>query len=758
MNKRKNIKPLEVNVLHSAPENQMKKRFSYLAVISIFLFSFLLYANTFHHGWVLDDYGVFVENRYVTAGVEGWKDILTHTYRDGNGFFSDKLYRPISQMMFALEWEIMPEAPGFYHLMNTLYYALTCVLTFVFLRKILKSYSPWIPFLITLLFAAHPIHTEVVANIKSRDEIVSVLFVMLTLLSSLSLVSATTKSRRLLCWCAMIFSYLFALFTKESAITLLALLPLTLYFFTEARTKDYITIMVPMVIAAAFFMFVRQQILNASPYTGDLSVAIVDNYFYDENLITSWATAIFLLGKYLLLLFIPYPLVCDYSYNQLPLTTFADFSTLLSLLVYLALFIFAVFKFKKKSPISYAIFFFIITMSIYSNLVVKIGSSFAERFLYFPSLAFCIAIVVAMYQLFNHKRKEAEVSFVKYNKSLIFIVLSILISFSSLTVARAAEWKDQYTLFGSDVKKSENSAHLRLYWGLALYDKAIEYEERNMAETRLNVTQSNNQNYLKYLREAANQFWKATEIYPNYAQAYEQLGLIYMRIGEKIGAQTAVDTAEFCLQKSIALLPEISSVNSNLAKIYFMRQQYDEAKKHYLVAIQSDPHFVDGYFNLGSVYGVTAQYDSSLYYYQKTIELDPNFYSAYAYMGLTYANLQKYDEAISVYDEAIKRESKNVLAYILKLRVLIIQEKWNEAQTLAEAALQFSPFDSELLMLYGKILVAMQNETAALQAFSQSIQYNPRMVNAYLEKAAIFERRGMADSAQIYLRTAQTIK
>lgn len=308
------------------------------------------------------------------------------------------------------------------------------------------------------------------------------------------------------------------------------------------------------------------------------------------------------------------------------------------------------------------------------------------------------------------------------------------------------------------MKKSENSAHLRLYWGLALYDKAIEYEERNMAETRLNVTQSNNQNYLKYLREAANQFWKATEIYLNYAQAYEQLGLIYMRIGEKIGAQTAVDTAEFCLQKSIALLPEISSVNSNLAKIYFMRQQYDEAKKHYLVAIQSDPHFVDGYFNLGSVYGVTAQYDSSLYYYQKTIELDPNFYSAYAYMGLTYANLQKYDDAISVYDEAIKRESKNVLAYILKLRVLIIQEKWNEAQTLAEAALQFSPFDSELLMLYGKILVAMQNETAALQAFSQSIQYNPRMVNAYLEKAAIFERRGMADSAQIYLRAAQTIK
>lgn len=758
MNKRKNIKSLQAPLLPNTSENQIKRKFKFLSVASIFIFSFLLYANTFHHSWVLDDYGVFAENRYVTAGVEGWKDILTHTYREGSGFFSDELYRPISQMMFALEWEILPESPGFYHLMNTLYYALTCVLILAFLRKILKNYSPWIPFLITLLYAAHPIHTEVVANIKSRDEIISVLFVILTLLSSLSIVSATTKPRRLLCWFVMIFSYLLALFTKESAITLLALLPLTLYFFTEARAKDYLSIMVPMVIAAAFFIFVRQQVLSTSLYTGDFSVAIVDNYFYNENLVTSWATAIFLLGKYLLLLIIPYPLVCDYSYNQLPLTTFADFYTLLSLLIYLALFIFAILKFRKKNPISYAIFFFIITMSIYSNLVVKIGSSFAERFLYFPSLAFCIAVVILLYHLFNFKRKDSKIPFVKGNKLLIIIVLSILVVFSSLTVVRAAEWKDQYTLFGSDVKKVENSAHLRLYWGLALYDKAIAYEEKNIAETRLNVVQSNDQNYLKYLREAADQFWKATTIYSNYAQAYEQLGLIYMRIGEKIGVQTAIDTAEFCLQKSIALLPEVSSVNNNLAKLYFMRQQYDKAKKHYLVAIQSDPYFVDGYFNLGSVYGITAQFDSSLYYYQKTIELDPNFYNAYVYMGLTYANLEKYDDAISAYNEAIKRDAKNVTAYIFKLKVLIIQKRWNEAQALAETAMQFAPFNSELQMLYGKVLVALQNDDAALKAFTQSILYNPRMRDAYLEKASIFNRRGMVDSAQFYLRSAQTIK
>lgn len=737
---------------------QRSGKFDLITYLIIFSVSFLVYSNTFHHGWVLDDYGVFVENRYVTAGVEGWGDILTHTYRDGNGFFSDKIYRPISQMMFALEWEILPESPGFYHLVNVLFYALTCVLIFAFLRKILKNYSPWIPLLITLLFAVHPIHTEVVANIKSRDEIVSVFFIMLTLLASLSMVDAPTKMRRIGSLVALTVCYTLALFTKESAITLLALLPLTLYFFTEARLKDYLCALLPMLAAALFFLFIRQQIFDASSYSEEFSVAIVDNYFYDENLITSWATAIFLLGKYLLMLFVPYPLVCDYSYNQLPLTSFADIATLFSFAIYLALFIFAVLKTKKKNPIAYAIFFFIITMSVYSNLVVKIGSSFAERFLYFSSLAFCIAIVIAMYHLFNYKRKDVEVSFVKNNKSLILIVLLVSISFSTLTVSRAAEWKDQFTLFGSDVKKSDKSAHLRLYWGLALRDKAIEYEEMNVAETRLNVVQSNDRNYLKYLRKAADEFWVATEIYPNYAQAYEQLGLVYMRIGEKLQQQSAMDTAEICLQKSIELLPNVSSVNSNLAKIYFMRQQYDEAKKHYLLAIQSDPHFVDGYFNLGSVYGITAQYDSSLYYYQKTIELDPENYSAYAYTGLTYANLQRYEDAISIYNEAIKLDATNVLAYILKLRIMIIQERWNEARAVAESALKFAPFDSELHMLYGKVLVAQQDDAAALNAFTQSIHYNPRMVNAYLEKAAIFERHGQSDSAQVYLRAAQTIK
>lgn len=723
----------------------------------LFCVSFLLYVHTFQHSWVLDDYGVLVDNRFVTAGIDGIPDILTHTYREGSGFFSDKIYRPLSQVMFAIEWEVFGDKPGLFHLINVLLYALLVVMIFAFLRKILKNISPWVPFLITLLFAVHPIHTEVVANVKSGDELLSALFVFITLHLSLQLVERNSIKGRLVILSALFGTYTLALFSKESAITLLALLPLTLFFFSSACRKDYFSVFGVMILSAALFLFVRQMVFDTAQQGDDFPVSIVDHYFYDEKFFTSWATAIFLLGKYLLMLFVPYPLVCDYSFNQLPLTSFTDIKTLLPLLLYIALLGYAILKIREKNLFSYAILFFIITMSIYSNLVIKIGSSFAERFLFVPSLGFCIAVVWGILKLCKIKPSRYNEKFVVSHKVLVSVVMIVCVFFSSLTIVRAAQWKDQYTLFSNDVKKSENSAHLRLYWGLALRDQALEYEEKNIAEKRWNVIESNNQQYLKYLRKSASQFLKAVDIYHDYATAYEQLGLVYMRIGECTQSSTAIDSAEMYLKRSLELLPTISSVNNNLAKILFSRQQYQEAKLHYLKALEWDPYFKDAYFNLGSVYGITGMYDSSLYYYQKCIEIDPNYYQSYAYMGLTYVNLGDFEKAIDMYDKAIKVDARNILAYTLKLRALFLQKRWNEAFALAEKALSIAPFDAELLLLHGKICVELNNLQDALLSFSRCIQYNPKVEAAYWEKAAIFERMQMQDSAAVYVQAARTI-
>lgn len=730
------------------PALQAKKHNFLLWGLLVFCIAAGLYVNTFHHGWVLDDYGSFKLNIYVTAGFDGFQDILTKTYRHGSGFYTDNLYRPFSQLMFATEWQFFPDSPGLYHAISVFFYALTCVLLFAFLRRLLKQFNQWIPFFITLLYAAHPIHTEVVANIKSRDEIMCILFVILTLYLSLLYID-----KKKIWYLPLGFiCFLFAMFSKESAITTLALLPATLFFFRKPNIKEYILTFLMLAIPAAIYLFARHAVLSNYPESEYFNVSIVDNYFYDSNLWTGWATAIMLLGQYLIKLLIPYTLVCDYSFSQFPTTTFADFSTWISLLIHLGLLIYAIFGIKKRKPIAYAIFFYIITMSIFSNLVFRIGSSFADRFLFFPSLGFCIAIVFLVFHLFKSEKAETE----NNGKGKHFAVLALTFSlvfilYSARTVTRAAEWKDQFTLFGTDVKKSDKSAHMRLYWGLALRDKGTEYIEANKKETNWAKIQENDKNFYDWTWKAIKQFKKGVAIYPEYADCYEQLGLLYDKIGVKTGYWSYRDTAEYYYLECLRNVPNKATANSNLAKIYFEREDIQKAKKYYLLSIYYDPLLSDGYFNLGSTYGTLAMFDSSFYYYNKCLELDPKRTEAVLYMGLNYANLGKGDSAILYYDKAREMDPYLPASYILKTKVQLLSDHWDEGEQTIDAALKLFPYNGELYYYKGLVAKQRNQKELALKHMSTCIQYLPRFLEAYKEKYLLFQDLGQRDSAAYYL-------
>ena len=711
----------------------------------IFIIATALYTNTFHHDWVLDDYGSFKLNIYVTAGTNGYHDILTKTYRHGSGFYTDNLYRPLSQLMFATEWQFFPDKPGLYHAISVFYYALACALLFAFLRRLLKQYNVWIPFFIALLFAAHPIHTEVVANIKSRDEIMCFLFVALTLYLSLLYVD---KQKFYLLPLAFI-SFLLAMFSKESAITTLAVLPVTIYFFREAKAKDYILTFLMIAIPAAIYLIARHTVLANYPESDNFSVSLVDNYFYDSDLWEGWATAIMLLGQYLIKLFFPYSLACDYSMKQFPLTSFTDVSTWVSLLIHSGLIIYAFFGIKKKNPIAYAIFFYIITMSIFSNLVYRIGSSFAERFLFIPTLGFCIALIFIIFRLFKIDGKDASIKTSRFGIVAGALVVVFLL-YSGKTVTRAADWKDQFTLFGKDVKKSDKSAHMRLYWGLALRDKGDEYEKANIKEQNWVKRLENDQQYFDWTWKAIKQFKKGIEIYPQYADCYEQLGLLYDKIGIKINNMTYRDTAEYYYLMCLKNVPSKATANSNLAKIYFERGEIQKAKHFYLAAVYFDPLLTDGYFNLGSTYGTLAMYDSSFYYYNECLKLDPKRTDAYIYMGLNYFNTGRPDTAIIYYDKAIQMDPYVPASYILKTKVLLLSDRWEEGEKVIDQAQSVFPYNGELYYYKGLVEKHRQNYQAALDCMNNCIKYQQNFLEGYREKGDLFQRLGQRDSAMYY--------
>lgn len=741
----KKKKPIAKPITQHAPPLLVKeKKYRGLGLI-IFIVAAALYANTFHHGWVLDDYGSFKLNIYVTAGTDGYHDIMTKTYRHGSGFYTDNLYRPLSQLMFATEWQFFPDSPGLYHAISVFYYALACMLLFFFLRRLLKKYNLWIPFFIALLFAAHPIHTEVVANIKSRDEIMCFLFVVLTLYFSLLYVD----KQKFYLLPLVFISFLLAMFSKESAITTLALLPVTLYFFREAKAKDYILTFLMIAIPAAIYLMARHAVLANYPDSKNFNVSVVDNYFYDSDLWEGWATAIMLLGQYLLKLLFPYSLACDYSMKQFPLTSFTDVSTWISLLIHLGLVVYAIFGIKKKNPVAYAIFFYIITMSIFSNLVYRIGSSFAERFLFIPALGFCTVIVFILFTLL--KIDKASAKFQTSRFTIFAVVLTLVFSlYTARTVTRAADWKDQFTLFGKDVKKSDKSAHMRLYWGLALRDKGGEYEEANIKEQNWAKRQENDRQYFEWTWKAIKQFKKGIEIYPQYADCYEQLGLLYDKIGVKINDMSYRDTAEYYYLQCLRNIPSKATANSNLAKIYYERGEIQKAKQFYLAAVYFDPLLTDAYFNLGSTYGTLAMYDSSFYYFNKALQLDPKRTDAITFTGLNYFNTGDTAMAIKKYNEAILIDPYAPTAYILKTKALLLSNRWDEGEQVIDQAQSIFPYNGELYYYKGLVEKKRQNYQAALDCMNNCIKYQQNFLEGYREKGDLFQRLGQRDSALYY--------
>ena len=151
----------------------------------VFLVAFGLYANTLSHGYVLDDRVVITGNTYTQAGFAGIGDLLTtDSFRGFLGRDVEELaggrYRPLSLVTFAIEGALFGDSPAVAHLGNVLLFALCCVVLLGVLQELLGERSGplsglSVPFASALLFAVHPIHTEVVANIKGRDEILALL-------------------------------------------------------------------------------------------------------------------------------------------------------------------------------------------------------------------------------------------------------------------------------------------------------------------------------------------------------------------------------------------------------------------------------------------------------------------------------------------------------------------------------------------------------------------------------------------------------
>jgi hypothetical protein len=145
----------------------------------LFLFSFVIYVNTIPNDYNLDDELVTQNHRLTSKGISAIPEIFTSPYYEDKAGYKYE-YRPIVLISFAIEHTFFGDNPHVSHFFNVLLYSLLCVLFFQTLKLAFSSHKDLFPLIAALLFAAHPIHTEVVASIKNRDEIFALIFGLLS--------------------------------------------------------------------------------------------------------------------------------------------------------------------------------------------------------------------------------------------------------------------------------------------------------------------------------------------------------------------------------------------------------------------------------------------------------------------------------------------------------------------------------------------------------------------------------------------------
>ncbi|HRG88982.1 MAG TPA: DUF1736 domain-containing protein, partial [Chitinophagales bacterium] len=458
--------------------------------VFIFLFSCLIYSNTLWNRYAIDDTIVVTDNKFTKKGFGGIKDHFTHDMFEG--FFGERgaklvsggRYRPLSMTSLAVEYEIVRKMRGdkrdvidekniimtdadpylnpmLSHGINILLFALTCVLLYYILQLIVpRKYSLRLPFgelslafFATLLYAAHPIHTEAVANIKGRDEVMCMLLSLLSLLATIKYVR--TQNMVHLVWGVLV--YFVALLSKENAITFLAVIPLVYYFFTNAKAKDYLLSVGLYLVPVALFLLLRSAYTQSG--LKDESPEILNNPFvapYNEFSIR-YGTTFYTFLKYYWLMIFPHPLTHDYYFNQVPYVELTSGPALLAMLITFGSVIYALLYIQRKSIAAFSILFFFITFSVASNVLFTVGVLMNERFIYMSSLGFSILVAYLFIQAKNKlKLSPAAVTSV-------FVVVLALYSYK--TFARNYDWKDSFTLFRRDARYSPNSAKIQTSLG-----------------------------------------------------------------------------------------------------------------------------------------------------------------------------------------------------------------------------------------------------------------------------------------------------
>ena len=619
----------------------------WIPYVLLVIMSFALYANTLHHEFALDDDIIICKNEHVLKGLAGMGDIMTKDVFDSyykslnlQAQLAGGRYRPFSVATYAIEQEFIGTLPnglqkdswdinhnkiqdpgedvnhdGLFtdrdfkvrgtmlrHFNNVLLYAIGICMIYLFLSSWFFRDKKWMALLITMLFLAHPLHTEVVANMKSRDEILSLLFMVFTL--HLSFLYIDTRKRMLLLWMAI--TYFIALLSKEYGATLLLITPLALWvWFRKLKVQDMILPMAVLGITFAVYYSIRSGVVLDIGSNSVQDSELLNNPYLLATDAQAAATKWFINLKYFMLLLYPAVMSNDYSYCVIPYQEYSNPAVILSILLILGSVAALVYTIRKRSWLAFPIAFALLHLFLVNNMFFNIGATMGERLVYHTSLGTCILLVYGAYFLFRNILKNK-------GEWIVLLFVPVIVVYSAKTIARNPAWKNDYALTMTDVQHFPNSVMLN---GNAC-NRLIEMSEfpKNKKVESL------------YLDSALNYGRKALALHPRYVTTYLNMGMIKMKKGQ-------VDSAAFFWDKVIELFPvhpNVPQIRQFLSQNYMKQagdasavKNFPAALSAYLKAARYIPQDPGLNYNIGVMYSILQNPAKAREYWLKGLQSAP---------------------------------------------------------------------------------------------------------------------------------------
>lgn len=580
-----------------------------------YILSFLIIASVFgqvcHFDYSLDDQLI---NQDIPGRTEGIKGIL-HLFGER---YNKSDYRPFVTTSYAIEKYVAGENnPHVSHCINLILYFLIAIALYKTSTGLFRNdKQKLIVSVAILLFLVHPVHAEVIAGLKSRDNLLSMLF---GILSGNYLFKYSLIKKQWQYFFAGILFFLIAIFSKVDAAGLILFIPLSICIINKEKkgiALFYFLLLLFIVLLIRYALIdylIPVKSLFLKPSTTFTENPLSGNFTIGNRISAAAVT----LWYYVKLLVIPTDYRYYYGYNYIPFYTTREWQSITAIIAGIGLFSVIIRYFWRDKIIQICLGGFISFILYALNFITPVAGIIADRYIFISSLFFCAAAVYFIYKLINNEQK--------------FIVVSavIIIIFGIISFCRTSAWENKLTLVERDAPELGTSYEaMRIaaatYIEFAdketnpvtkseLLNKAIDCAEKGNAVYPVNVL-------LHKLEATAyfkkNEYGKAKELFhiaiKNDSAEYETLNFL----GDIFYMEKNLDSAYYYYNKAFAFDISDPTLISNISSILFEKGEKKACVDFNLELLDKNQSLYAAWENLGYYYLQESDTATAINYFE----------------------------------------------------------------------------------------------------------------------------------------------